>query len=223
MVPVDPVTLGRLLQLSSAALPVGAFAYSECLEYLVAQGRIQNAVGLRRWLSDALAYGPIQVDAAILYRAMAAAAEGNAEQLCYWDAWLGATRESEELRAQSKNMARALWRLAEQLGDGLAADRTPEHFVSVYALVAVRWQLPAEASIYAYVHSWLANLISAGVKLIPLGQTAGQQLLWNLHGMIQGVTEFAMRASPEDLYSWNTGQALASMGHETLYSRLFRS
>ncbi|WP_414039671.1 urease accessory protein UreF [Acidithiobacillus sp. M4-SHS-6] len=217
--------LGRLLQLSSANLPVGAFAYSEGLETLVVQGVVQTAKDLQQWLVDALEYGSIRVDTAVLRRQMAAVAANDRDRFQYWDAWLGASRESEEMRAQSHHMGRALQRLYREMSD----DETPlfagsaSHFVSGYAQVAVAWHLPVTATLYAYVHSWAANLITAGVRLIPLGQSDGQRILWLLQERIEAVLSYAETAADEALCAWNFGQALASMSHETLYSRLYRS
>lgn len=225
MMIADPTTLGRLLQLSSANLPVGAFAYSEGLETLIVQGTIQTAVDLQQWLADALEVGSIRVDAALLLRQMAAVTANDTESFQYWDSWLGASRDSEEMRTQSHHMGRALWRLYREM-DG---EKSPlfkgkaNHFVSVFAQVAVAWRLPMAATLYAYTHSWAANLMTAGVRLIPLGQSDGQRILWKLQEQIEAVLFFAQDASDEALCAWNFGQALASMKHETLYSRLYRS
>lgn len=221
----NPTTLGRLLQLSSANLPVGAFVYSEGLETLIVQGTIRTAVDLQQWLADALDVGSIRVDAALLQRQMAAMTANDTERFQYWDAWLGASRESEEMRMQSHHMGRALWRLYREM-DGEKAPLVKgnaNHYVSVFAQVAVAWRLPVAATLYAYIHSWAANLLTAGVRLIPLGQSDGQSVLWKLQEQIEAVLSFAQDASDEALCSWNIGQTLASMKHETLYSRLYRS
>lgn len=225
MMVADASTLGRLLQLSSANLPVGAFAYSEGLETLVAQGGIQTAKDLEQWLVDALDYGSIRIDAAVLRRQMVAVAAKDRNQFEYWDAWLGASRESEEMRTQSHHMGRALQRLYREMNDAetLLCAGSARHFVSVYAQVAVAWHMPVAATLYAYVHSWVANLITAGVRLIPLGQSDGQRILWLLQERIEATLAFAETAADEELCAWNFGQALASMAHETLYSRLYRS
>ncbi|MHB1494116.1 MAG: urease accessory protein UreF [Acidithiobacillus sp.] len=220
---LDALILGRLLQLSSASLPVGAFAYSEGLEYLVDEGRVSDQAGLRNWLRDALDFGPIRVDMIIMTRIMATTTDAAWERLYYWDAWLAASRESEELRDQGNVMARALWRLVQAMGNTIPLPKAPEQYVSAYAAVAAHWQLPVFESVYAYLHSWLSNLVTAGIKLIPLGQLQGQQLIWEFHETILRVTEFALQAGDDDLYSWTSGQSLASMGHEKQYSRLFRS
>ena len=90
-------------------------------------------------------------------------------------------------------------------------------------MTAQYWQIDRETAISAYLHSWVTNLIGAGVKLIPLGQTAGQQLLWQLQGEIDRLSLNIPTLNDKDLYACSWGLSLASMQHETLYSRLFRS
>ena len=82
---------------------------------------------------------------------------------------------------------------------------------------------PALKSFSAYLHSWVTNQIGVGVKLIPLGQTAGQQILWQLQGELDLLSETILTLADEDLYACSWGSSLASMQHEILYSRLFRS
>lgn len=218
-------TLGRLLQLGSANLPVGAFSYSEGLETLVQHGHLQSASDLRGWLEEQLHYGPIRVEAAILYRMIDAARRKQPDILGYWDAWLAASRESEELALQNRHMAGALWRLLQTLTGHITVPlpSPPSQYVTVFALFAVAAELPATEAVFTYIHSWLANLLVAGVRLIPLGQSAGQKMLWELQDYIDPVLSFAESVQDEDLFAWNSGLALASMQHETLYSRLYRS
>ncbi|WP_299487552.1 urease accessory protein UreF [Acaryochloris sp. IP29b_bin.137] len=221
----------RLLQLASPALPVGAYSYSEGLEWLVDQGTIDNEFHLRTWLLQELAYGSIRMEAAVMVRGYRA--NTDVQTLLHWNAWLSAARETEELRLQSLQMGRSLLRLSEALQD-------PEHtspelsevweqlqagcnFAIAFGLTANLWQIPLESATLGYLHSWATNLISSGIKLIPLGQTTGQQLLSQLQPYIEAATQAILLLEDEDLCSCGWGLALASMAHETQYSRLFRS
>lgn len=224
-------TLQCLLQLTSPALPVGAYSYSEGLEWLVDQGTINNESHLRTWLLQELAYGSIRMETAVMVRGYRA--NSDLQTLQYWNAWLSAARETEELRLQSLQMGRSLLRLSKALQD-------PEHtspelievweqlqagcnFAIAFGLTANLWQIPLESATLGYLHSWATNLISAGIKLIPLGQTTGQQLLFQLQPHIEAATQSILLLEDEDLCSCGWGLALASMAHETQYSRLFRS
>lgn len=100
-----------LLQLASPALPVGAYSYSEGLETLVDTGKIDNETPLKQWLTQELRYGAIRIEAAVMLRAYQAAELGDTKVLVYWNNWLSAFRETEELRQQSWQMGRSLIRL----------------------------------------------------------------------------------------------------------------
>lgn len=217
----------RLLQLASPSLPVGAYSYSEGLEQAVAAGHVADVWALHAWLKDALLYGGVQLEAAVLVRAYQAWRAGDRAAWQGWDEWLTATRESEELRTQSLDMGRALLKLFLELAPGPAEARVllgfPCNFASVFALAAASWEIPVADAVIGYLHGWTANLVGAGVKLVPLGQTAGQRLLWDLQEVIARATETVLTIEDRDLAVGNWGQTLASMGHETQYSRLFRS
>jgi urease accessory protein len=217
----------RLLQLASPSLPVGAYSYSEGLEYAVHAGAVRDAATLRAWIEDGLEFGAARLEAAVLARVHDAWRQDDLERVQSWDRWLGATREGEELRHQSLDMGRALLRLLKDLDPPLpnvsALFAAPCNFASVFGIAAAYWDIPRRAAVAAYLQSWVANLAGAGVKLIPLGQTAGQQLLWDLQAGVAQAAQTAAHIADEDLGVGNWGLALAGMAHETQYSRLFRS
>lgn len=97
------------------------------------------------------------------------------------------------------------------------------NFAIAYALVAYEWKIARSIALLGYLQTWVTNLISASVRLIPLGQTQGQIVLQQLHPEIIQATDHILDLSDYDLLSCNLGMTLASMSHETQYSRLFRS
>jgi urease accessory protein len=226
-----PSALLHLLQLASPALPVGAYSYSEGLERLVDQGQVNHAATLEHWLTQELRYGAIRVEAAVMVRAYQTMQDQDWQGLQAWNQWLSAARETEELRQQSWQMGRSLLRLCLDLESGLTVDslclQTLQaegcNFAIAYAIRAATWQIDLPSALLAYLHSWASNLISAGVKLIPLGQTTGQQLLLNLQVPLQQAIKEISHLSDADLENCGWGLALASMTHEIQYSRLFRS
>jgi urease accessory protein len=224
---MDSTALLNLLQLTSPALPVGAYSYSEGLETLVEQGVIRSANDLQIWLTESLATGSIGIEAAILVRTHRANVLGNQPDLIYWNHWLSATRETAELQQQNWQMGRSLLKLLQDLypsedwsGWSMAENW---NFAIVFALAANIAQLDEQTAVLGYLHSWVSNLVSAGVKLIPLGQTAGQQLILQLAEPIVVSADRSLNLPDDQLFSCNWGLALASMTHETQYSRLFRS
>jgi urease accessory protein len=216
-----------LLQLSSSALPVGAYSYSEGLETLVETGAIASGDSLHNWLKLELRYGTIRTEAAIMLRAKQACKEKKFLELNSWNDWLSAARETSELRQQGWQMGQSLWKLLCELEPQVkqieSYIESPYNWAISFAIAATFWKLEDEVAIKAYLHSWLSNLISAGVKLIPLGQTRGQQLLLDLSSAIVETARKVLSLQDEELISCTWGLGLASMAHETQYTRLFRS
>lgn len=224
-----------LLQLASPALPVGAYSYSEALETLVATKTIKDFTTLTNWLEDSLQFGAIPLETALMIRAYRAIKAENLDSLIYWNHWATAAKETEELRQQSWQMGRALIRLF--LAIKLPAEisliaslqkivKTDSNFCNyaiAFGIAAAFWEIDLENTTLSYLQSWATNLINAGVKLIPLGQTQGQKLLLNLQPQIISTAREVLQLEDDDLSSCTWGLSLASMIHETEYSRLFRS
>lgn len=222
-----------LLQLASPALPVGAYSYSEGLETLVDNSTIENEQSLKHWLEQELRYGAIRLEAAVMLRAYRAVGLGDSEALGYWNAWATSARETEELRQQSWQMGQSLMRLLLKMQQAtrnfaslqsLASSAgNPCNFAIAFGLAAAHWQIDASDALLGYLHSWVTNIVTAGVKLIPLGQTTGQQMLLELHTNLSCATQEILALEDDDLNSCSWGLALASMAHEIQYTRLFRS
>jgi len=221
---VDSLALLRLLQLASPALPVGAYSYSEGLEALADTGKVHDSTSLQHWLVQELQYGAVRLEAAVMLRTYDAASTQDYPTLQKWNNWLSAAKETAELRQQSWQMGGSLLRLLQEIQPLQVLDYpSPCNFAIAFGLAAASWQIDREAALLGYLHSWATNLVTAGIKLIPLGQTAGQQLLLDLHGNLTQAASAIMLLQDEELTSCGWGLALASMAHETQYTRLFRS
>ncbi|MCL6751704.1 urease accessory protein UreF [Nostoc sp. CCCryo 231-06] len=216
-----------ILQLASPALPVGAYSYSEGLEMLVENGTIANHTHLQDWLKAELLYGAIRLETAVMVRSQQAAKTGDVESLCRWNLWLSAARETEELRASSWQMGRSLIQLLGKLEPEIVpivnAVGNPCNYAIAFGIAVAHWQISIQAALLGYLHSWASNLITAGVKLIPLGQTAGQQLLLDLQPLFSVAALEILALEDDQLACCSWGLSLASMQHETQYTRLFRS
>ncbi|NJM73936.1 MAG: urease accessory protein UreF [Scytonema sp. RU_4_4] len=216
-----------LLQLASPALPVGAYSYSEGLETLVENGTIDNQAALQHWLEAELRYGAIRLEAAVMVRAYQSVKVSDFKALSYWNMWLSAVRETEELRSSSWQMGRSLLRLLAELQPQFMnivdAVGNPCNYAIAFGIAAARWDINIKAALLGYLHTWASHMVTAGIKLIPLGQTAGQQLLLELQGLLCDAVKEIMELKNEELSCCSWGLSLASMKHETLYTRLFRS
>ncbi|MEM7649596.1 MAG: urease accessory protein UreF [Cyanobacteria bacterium P01_A01_bin.70] len=226
----DSSHLLTLLQLASPALPVGAYSYSEGIETLAAQGIVADGATLCHWLVQELQGGGIRLETALMGWCYTAAQQPHADDVIdRWNQWLSAFRETEEMRSQSWQMGRSLLRLFNDIEPALARQLPPtatrEHcnFAIAYGLVAQAWEIPLADASLAYLHSWAANLVSAAVRSVPLGQTEGQRLLRQLVTPIQQTQVAIATLTETDLMACSWGVTLASMQHETEYSRLFRS
>jgi urease accessory protein len=223
--PTDLAAL-RLLQLCSPALPVGAFAYSEGLESAVHEGWIHDDASAAAWIIGRLRRGPARLEAPVGARLHAAWSAGDHAAIEHWNVTLWAFRESRELREADRDMGQALARLLVSLDVPAAAPwrtRTDATFTTLFMLAAVSWDLPGPAALTGLLWAWLEAQVTAAVKLVPLGQTAGQRLLHAAATEIPALVERALTLDDDDLGALAPGAALAAARHETLDVRLFRS
>ena len=216
-----------LLQLTNSALPVGAYSYSEGLENLVEIGIINNVEKLKDWLIPELQFGAIRLEAWVMLQAYKAAKIGDMAALNYWNNWAFAARETEELRSQSWQMGKALSRLLQELQPELKSVFSQIgqncNYAIAFGIASSYWQINEHKAVMGYLHSWATNLIGAGVKLIPIGQTAGQKLLLDLHPRLVEISREIFNLNADNIGSCAWGLSLASMAHESQYTRLFRS
>jgi urease accessory protein len=216
-----------LFQLVSPALPVGAFSYSEGLEVLVQRGAGAGAEPLERWLRAELERGAVAVEAAALAGLQVAlravqqepSALAAAQEL---DGWLLAQREAAEVRAQQRQMGQSLLQLLADLGSPLPGD-VALAWPGAFAWAAVCLEIASPELEEAYLYSWVANQISAAVRLVPLGPTQGQRLQLHLAPLIAERAAALSGSDPHDLWNGGIGAGLAQLQHNELYSRLFRS
>lgn len=220
------LSLLRLLQLVSPGLPIGMYSYSQGMECAVADGWITSAEQTAVWLHGLMQNGLGRVDMPILVRLYDAWEDNDRPSLEYWNQILIACRETAELRTEDKQTGQALARLLVNLDLPEAHAWLKRHdttLATLFALAATRWQIGKVDAMTGYLWSWLENQILCAVKLVPLGQVAGQQLLKNLAGELPGLVEQALLLSDEEIGGSCFGLALTSSRHEMQYSRLFRS
>lgn len=217
-------SLLRLLQLSSVSLPVGGYSFSQGLEYAVEAGWVSDHQSAGEWLLLQLQHSLMRVDLAVVFRLYPAVEQCDLEQLAYWNRFILACRETQELHLTDLAMGEALERLLPSLQVPLPA--LPDEafsFVTLFCTAAAYWQLDPRTAALGLAWSWLENQVAAATKLIPLGQTHAQQLLSELQGHIPEAVNGAVLLDDTALGSGLPAVALASSLHETQYSRLFRS
>jgi len=211
----------KLWQLISPTLPVGAYSYSQALEYAHFEGTVHDEASALRWLRDGLMLGVARLDLPILLRVHDAWAGGDGAAALRWSRTLEARRETAELRFEDLAMGGALAQLLASLNEPLPDRRLP--FASAFAVAAVNWSIPAADACAGYAWAWCEAQVAAAVKLVPLGHTAGQRMLLALGDALPAVVESAATCADEDIGASLFGLAIASALHETQYTRLFRS
>jgi urease accessory protein len=225
--PFANAALYRLMAWLSPAYPTGAFSYSSGIEWAVEAGDIRDAESLRRWLALTIGEGGGFCDAVLFvhaWRAVAAnnkIAFANVAELAL--AFAPSKERFLETTAQGRaflDTTRAAWPCAAL--ETLPAAGAIALPVAVAAACAGHG-IAAAPALHAYLHGSSVNLISAGVRLVPLGQTDGQRVLAALEPVIAAAASRAMSASLDDLGSAAFRADLASMRHEGQYTRLFRS
>ena len=229
MTAVEAAALYRLLTWLSPAFPVGAFAYSSGIEWAVEAGDVTDAASLRDWLAAMLADGSGFCDGVLLaqtHRAAVAKDVGALREIAELAAAFVPSRERLlETSTQGRafiDIARSAWAC-----DGLealisACDGAIVYPVAV-GLVSADHQIPLVPTMHGMLHALVSNWISAGARLVPLGQTDSQRILAALEPAVVATATRALSASIDDLGSATFRADLASLRHETQYTRLFRS
>lgn len=223
---ISSIALLRLLQLCSPALPVGAYAYSQGLEYAVERGWVRDERSAGAWILGLLGHTLRRLDLPVFARLYGAWRESDLDAVRRWNARLYASREAAELQREDWHLGTALARL---LSDLRLEEAEPWRnaprvcFATLFSLAAVKWEIPLPEAASGYAWTWVENQVAATTRLIPLGQTASQRLLVAAGPAIVATVTAALALPDEEIGAAAPGLALAGALHETQYSRLFRS
>ena len=244
---MQTTSLLNLLHISSPALPIGAFAYSQGLEYTLEAGWCKNADDVEQWIKSVMIHGLGGIDLPILKRLHQTwsayfieheeankqvneensdSDSLNAQSLKTWNATLLAFRETKELYLEDIQVGDAFkqWHKSQSVEYIAKLDVVDKPTVAcMYALNGVIKGLTVEECLIGFVWSWLENQITSASKAMPMGQTDGQNIIRHLIPEIEAIVENAMQLEDDDIGSGLVGLSMSSALHETQYSRLFRS
>jgi len=217
-----------MMQLSSPALPVGGFSYSEGVESAVDAGLITDEHSASDWLGDQLSLSLARGDLCVLAKAVCAWRDFDEKQLKELNNWVLTTRETSEIRLQSEQMGKSLveWIGNQEFVDQQRLDfliALPPTWPLSFALAVSPFNLSSKDALLAYSFSWAENMVQACIKSVPLGQKAGQRILASLRLLIPESVNFALNLGDNERQNFTPGLAILCSQHETLYSRLFRS
>lgn len=216
-----------LLYLSSPALPIGAFAYSQGLENAIDRGWVKNKESLSEWVEHIMAHGLSKLDLPLLLRLRECVRRKDQVAFDEWNLRVQACRESAELLAEEINLGQSLARLISTQGLdealGISLPQGKPTYLAGLALAGIKLGLDDAYASMSFCWSWLENQLTVACKTIPLGQTDAQGILLGKRQLIVMIAGAAQMAENDFCGSSLPGQAMLSALHETQYSRLFRS
>ena len=222
----DSLAQLRLLQFLSPISPVGSYSYSQGLEWAVNAGWIFNESDFQLWVEGQIASQLSEQELPLLIRLYRAVQARDIEGFEQWSQLSLAVRDTAELRQEEKDRGSAYYRILKTI-DPVDAIwpcscflQTP--FASM-AWFAVNQNIKEESLLAAFAHNWLENSLSTAMKIIPLGQSTGQRLLFELSPQLLMAIERSYAVSDERVGISLPAMSFASAAHETQYSRVYRS
>ena len=226
---VDSRALYRLMTWLSPSFPVGSYSYSHGLEYAVAEGLVKDYESLAGWIAAILDHGNGHADAVLFCAAWRAAHAGDMASLEKVAELAAAFRGTREIALESSAQGEAFWTairtawdvpvlsvLAEKQGGAVA------YPVAVGTACGASG-IPLSEGLHAYLHAFASSLVSAGIRLIPLGQSDGQRVITALEPHVRSSAARALETPLEELGAATPMIDWTSMKHETQGTRLFRS
>ncbi|MEM8844781.1 MAG: urease accessory protein UreF [Pseudomonadota bacterium] len=214
----------QLLRVCSPTLPIGAYAYSQGLESACELEYVNSEISLYTWINGLLSHSMQYLDIPIFSRLYDAHKDHNNKDIEYWNNYILASRETNELLLEDTQMGRALTKLLEKLEiNNFKVDKNHCSLITAFSLACVGWNITKQDALQGFIWAWCENQVSIGVKLIPLGQTSGQLVLSKLIPDINIVIKNGLTLENDNIGSSCPGAIIASMQHEDQYTRLFRS
>jgi urease accessory protein len=229
---MDAQTLLSLLQFTDGLFPSGGYAHSFGLEYYVQDGRIRDSSGVDTFISTYLKGSAAPLDAVAVVSALAFARAQDLDACLSLDETLDAMKAVAEFREASRQMGRQTIRVAATLSShpllstfakSVESSKTPGHHAVAFGMVGGMFHWPAKDAALAYLYSTAALLVGAALRLLPLGQIAGQRLLYSALLLVERLAQDVEGKGPADLWSFAPGIEIAGMRHARLEARLFRS
>ena len=205
----------RLLAWLSPAFPTGGFAYSHGLEWAVECGDVHDGETLRTWLEDVLRHGTGRNDAILLRHAHRGGDVAMLNDLA------AASATSRERRGETLDQGTAFAAAAAAWGVPVLPSSVA--YPIAVGAIAAHHAIDAEAIVAGYLQAFAANLISAAVRLVPLGQSVGLAVLAALEPIILQVADATRAATTDDIGGCAFRSDIAAMRHETQHTRLFRT
>ncbi len=227
-----PDALSALLQLSSPALPIGGYSYSQGFEAAVEARLVTDEASALDWTSQQLTLVMAQCEAPIWLLLFQHWSADDWAGVQHWNTWFHASRETQEIRQETEQMGWSMARLAQDLEWGSPKarqqllDSRRLTYPAAHSFAAHALSINPDQGLTAYLFAWLENQVMAAIKTVPLGQIAGQRILNKLRLLIPAILDEAQQraaSKPPRVYTLAPQFAILSSRHETQHFRLFRS
>lgn len=221
-----------LLQFTDGLFPAGAYAHSFGLESYVQSGGVTDAAAVEQFLRAYLGGSAAPTDLVAMQCARKDAEAGDLAACISMDETLDAMKAAGELRDASRQMGRQTLRVANHFAshallaefvEAVAAELSPCHHAIVFGMIGATMQWPGQEMAGAYLYSTSAAMVGAALRLLPLGQLAGQRILWSIRPLIAQLAQAARGKGRDDMWSFAPALEIAGMRHARLEARLFRS
>ncbi|WP_320663867.1 urease accessory protein UreF [Prochlorococcus sp. MIT 1223] len=220
----------EFLQLLSPSLPVGAFSYSEGLEWLVQNKKVNNETTLFNWIESELSRGQITIEASSISYIMKDLVNWKNNRdiqhkfvIEEWNSWLSSLRDSPDIRSQQTQMGESLLQLLIDLDHPLPDNEKKFIWPIAWSWAGVCWNIPPIDLVEGFLYSWVANQLSAALRLLSLGPTKAQKLQKKSLLIIKSQANYLSQQNPKEIWISDVGAIMAQQSHVELYSRLFRS
>ena len=220
----------EFLQLLSPSLPVGAFSYSEGLEWLVQNKKVNDEITLSNWIKSELLHGQITIEASSISYIMRDLVHWKNHKNAHyksvieeWNSWLSSFRDSPDIRSQQIQMGESLLQLLIDLDHPLPDNEKKFIWPIAWAWAGVSWEIIPIDMVEGFLYSWVANQLSAALRLLSLGPTKAQQLQKKFLIIIKSQAKYLLQKNPREMWISDVGAIMAQQSHVELYSRLFRS
>jgi urease accessory protein len=225
---MEPLQFIRALQVVDSFFPVGAFAYSDGLETAVAGGRIRDAASLSTWVTHFLEGVFLPCEGLALVKCMSALKQGDVDTLCRIDTELTAIRPAAAVRKASTGIGKRMLALYSSIYDGESAPLKTvplphSNAAAAYAMVFFHSGIQERDAALAFGYNRLTGIVSAGLRLISMGQQQGQKLLTENLNRLPDAVDRILHMTDQPLRSFNPLLDIEQMNHQYVYSRLFRS
>ncbi len=216
----------RLLQILSPAAPVGSYSYSQGLEWAVHHGWVNTEGDFSLWIKEQIDSVLVLQDLPLLLRLYRASLQEDVSAVKYWSEFAVAIRDTAELRQEESDRANAYWRILNKI-DCVADPWSKKLFVNS-PLTSIAWfcakhGVSDSLLLTSYAHNWLESHLLTGIKIIPLGQSSGQRLLFDFAPLLESATKASFEVGEDRIGISLPALSMASCAHETQYSRVYRS